>query len=56
MFEILFLHEALDPWSCAGTVLILGYMLVVALVKRVKVQESTPTEKGMLLPPEERVG
>jgi hypothetical protein len=33
VFELAFLHEALDPWSLAGTGLIMGYMLVVAGIK-----------------------
>ena len=33
IFELAFLHEALNRWSLAGSGLILGYMLVVAAVK-----------------------
>lgn len=33
IFEILFLHEQLNLWSLAGTALILGYMMVVGVIK-----------------------
>ena len=33
IFEILFLHEALNLWSLAGTGLILGYMMIVGIIK-----------------------
>jgi len=33
VFELLFLHEARNLWSIAGTGLIMGYMLVVASIK-----------------------
>jgi drug/metabolite transporter (DMT)-like permease len=33
LFEIVFLHEALNAWSMAGTGLIVGYMLIVAGLK-----------------------
>jgi hypothetical protein len=33
VFELAFLREAVDPWSLAGTGLIVGYMLVVAGIK-----------------------
>ncbi|KAL7552228.1 hypothetical protein ACHAWF_015447 [Thalassiosira exigua] len=33
IFELAFLHEALNAWSLGGTSLILGYMLVVAMAK-----------------------
>eukprot|EP00586_Coscinodiscus_wailesii_P017615 CAMPEP_0172500450 /NCGR_PEP_ID=MMETSP1066-20121228/138471_1 /TAXON_ID=671091 /ORGANISM="Coscinodiscus wailesii, Strain CCMP2513" /LENGTH=366 /DNA_ID=CAMNT_0013274687 /DNA_START=70 /DNA_END=1170 /DNA_ORIENTATION=+ len=50
-FEILFLHEALNMWSIGGTCLIIGYMLIMALVKMInsgkikigKVSEETRT-------------
>ena len=33
IFELAFLHEALNRWSLIGTGLILGYMLMVAAIK-----------------------
>lgn len=33
IFELAFLHEALNMWSLGGTGLILGYMLIVGVVK-----------------------
>ena len=33
IFELAFLHEALNRWSLGGSGLILGYMLVVAVIK-----------------------
>ena len=33
IFELLFLHEAINGWSLAGTALILAYMLMVGIVK-----------------------
>lgn len=50
IFEILFLHEVLDPWSMGGTALILGYMLVVAGIKLRKESTYTPTEEEELVP------
>mmetsp|Transcript_24156 Transcript_24156/g.51217 ORF Transcript_24156/g.51217 Transcript_24156/m.51217 type:complete len:413 (-) Transcript_24156:102-1340(-) len=32
-FELAFLHEAIHAWSVAGTVLILGFMVIVGVVK-----------------------
>mmetsp|Transcript_23420 Transcript_23420/g.41086 ORF Transcript_23420/g.41086 Transcript_23420/m.41086 type:complete len:405 (+) Transcript_23420:119-1333(+) len=33
VFEILFLHEPLNPWSLGGTALILGFMIIVGVIK-----------------------
>mmetsp|Transcript_30633 Transcript_30633/g.47008 ORF Transcript_30633/g.47008 Transcript_30633/m.47008 type:complete len:379 (-) Transcript_30633:32-1168(-) len=33
VFEIMFLHEALDLWSLGGTALIIGYMIILAFIK-----------------------
>jgi drug/metabolite transporter (DMT)-like permease len=33
IFELTILHEMLNWWSIAGTILILGYMLLVAILK-----------------------
>lgn len=33
IFELAFLHEIINGWSFLGTALILGYMLVVAMLK-----------------------
>lgn len=33
IFEIMFLHEAINAWSIGGTGLILGYMLLVGVIK-----------------------
>lgn len=38
MFELAFLHETINGWSVAGTVLILGFMLVVGHSKLKKDQ------------------
>ena len=40
LFELTLLHEPLQVWSLAGTALILGYMLIVALVKQYYVPQS----------------
>ena len=50
VFELLFLHEALDGWSLAGSGLILGYMLVVAILKLIRESEYIPSEETELLP------
>lgn len=44
VFELAFLHEALNQWSLGGTALILGYMLVVAVIKLV--QTETAPQRG----------
>ena len=53
VFELLFLHEALDAWSLAGTALILGYMMVVAILKIMEAKsagnDSQDEEKRRLL-------
>jgi len=46
IFELLFLHEALNLWSLAGTGLIMGYMLVVGAIKMIN-------SSGSSAPPEE---
>jgi len=33
IFELAFLHETINGWSLAGTGLIIGYMLIVAVIK-----------------------
>ena len=33
MFELAFLHEPINVWSVAGTVIILGFMVIVGIVK-----------------------
>eukprot|EP00526_Cylindrotheca_closterium_P011129 CAMPEP_0113637134 /NCGR_PEP_ID=MMETSP0017_2-20120614/19428_1 /TAXON_ID=2856 /ORGANISM="Cylindrotheca closterium" /LENGTH=383 /DNA_ID=CAMNT_0000548129 /DNA_START=84 /DNA_END=1235 /DNA_ORIENTATION=+ /assembly_acc=CAM_ASM_000147 len=50
IFELVFLHEALDAWSLAGSGLILGYMMVVAVLKLLRESEYIPTEETELLP------
>uniref|UniRef100_A0A7S3L0E2 EamA domain-containing protein n=1 Tax=Amphora coffeiformis TaxID=265554 RepID=A0A7S3L0E2_9STRA len=40
LFEMLFLHEAINLWSLAGTVLILGFMVVVGILKMQQADES----------------
>ena len=56
IFEVLFLHEALSLWSLAGTSLILGYMLIVGIIKMIEsnrayaaMEEARDEEKGILL-------
>ena len=56
IFEVLFLHEALSLWSLAGTSLILGYMLIVGIIKMIEsnkayaaLEEARDEEKGILL-------
>jgi len=39
IFEIVFLHEAINSWSLGGTALILGYMILVGLIKMVEANE-----------------
>lgn len=59
IFEILFLHEELNVWSVGGTCLILGYMMIVGIIKMVesdkqssKKQETLKDEEeGILLEP-----
>ena len=56
IFELLFLHESLNLWSITGTALILGYMMIVGIIKVVEsgkhadadVEEGID-EKGLLL-------
>lgn len=45
IFELLFLHEAINNWSLAGTGLILGYMLIVAAIKMVPPRTPKPPEE-----------
>ena len=56
IFEVLFLHEGLSLWSLAGTSLILGYMLVVGIIKMIEsnkayaaMEGDRDEEKGILL-------
>mmetsp|Transcript_5992 Transcript_5992/g.8520 ORF Transcript_5992/g.8520 Transcript_5992/m.8520 type:complete len:372 (-) Transcript_5992:80-1195(-) len=56
IFEILFLHEEIDIWSISGTALILGFMMVVGVMKLLESDKSaiivdTDEEKGLLLEP-----
>jgi len=46
IFELLFLHEALNLWSLAGTGLIMGYMLVVGAIKMINSGSSAPPEES----------
>jgi len=59
---MLFLHEKLNLWSIAGTALILGYMMMLGLIKVIESGkhadnnieedlENGDTEKGVLLEP-----
>jgi len=36
IFEFLFLHESINMWSLSGTVLILGYMITIGILKLVE--------------------
>lgn len=36
IFEFLFLHESINMWSLSGTVLILGYMIIIGIIKLVE--------------------
>lgn len=52
IFEIAFLHEAINLWSLGGTGLILGYMLIVGIVKMIessKTHPHPPTEEAKRL-------
>lgn len=54
IFEILFLHETLNLWSLAGTALILGYMMIVGIIKVIESGKHTEfvvekDEEGLLL-------
>ena len=40
IFELAFLHESLNGSSLAGTGLIMGYMLVVAVIKMIPVESA----------------
>lgn len=56
IFEILFLHEEIDVWSLSGTALILGFMMVVGVIKLIESDKNTKIidtdeEKGLLLEP-----
>mmetsp|Transcript_5101 Transcript_5101/g.9752 ORF Transcript_5101/g.9752 Transcript_5101/m.9752 type:complete len:359 (-) Transcript_5101:70-1146(-) len=42
IFEIMFLHEAINSWSLGGTGLILGYMILVGAIKMVEANEGVP--------------
>jgi drug/metabolite transporter (DMT)-like permease len=43
IFELTILHEMLNWWSVAGTILILGYMLFVAILKSTATVSSSPS-------------
>ena len=55
IFEHVFLHEVINSWSLAGTGLIIGYMLIVAVIKMAALpqnsqqQESTPLLKEITI-------
>lgn len=53
IFEILFLHEELNLWSLAGTALILGYMVIVGIIKMTEsnkmLTKSEQEDKGLLM-------
>ena len=58
IFEIMFLHEELNLWSLAGTTLILGYMMIVGIIKVIEsdkyiaeIEEHIDEEEGLLLEP-----
>ncbi len=57
IFEILFLHEEIDLWSLSGTALILGFMMVVGVIKLIEsesaaeIDTDSDEEKGLLLEP-----
>jgi drug/metabolite transporter (DMT)-like permease len=53
VFELLFLHEALNAWSLGGTTLILGYMLVVGFIKMTQSNHGGPSEEETALLPED---
>lgn len=44
IFEILLLHETLNPWSLAGTALILGYMMIVGVIKVVESRKNADAD------------
>lgn len=59
-FELIFLHEGLNGWSVAGTALIVGYVLIVAVKKMKDMdndksvdKEETTSKDAPLLPDEE---
>lgn len=59
IFELLFLHEKLNLWSLGGTSLILGYMMIIGVIKSIenrkheKIQDKDAVEEeGLLLEPE----
>lgn len=59
IFEIMFLHEAINGWSLTGTGIIIGYMLIVATLKMIPSQakeETTPLLKNELHVTEELEG
>ena len=45
LFELLFLHEGINLWSIAGTILILGFMVVVGMLK---MQSANPAVHEMV--------
>ena len=46
LFELAFLHEAINGWSLAGTGLIIGYMLIVAFIKLTPRRDAEDAEGG----------
>jgi len=60
IFEILFLHEEINMWSISGTALILGFMVIVGVIKIMESEKLNTTkdneimcvdEEGLLLEP-----
>ena len=58
IFEVLFLHEEINVWSLSGTALILGFMMIVGVMKLIesdknatKDEEIGIDEEGLLLEP-----
>jgi hypothetical protein len=50
IFELAFLHEAINGWSVAGTVLILGFMVIVGTLK---LKKTAPPEPAVEAEPDE---
>lgn len=53
IFELIFLHESLNGWSLTGTGLIMGYMLVVGVLKMIASGEPQEELEPLLYEPEE---
>ena len=56
IFELMFLHEILNGWSLAGTGLIMGYMLVVGVLKMIPSGEPQEEMEPLLTEAEEKLG